>query len=93
VLIANRVFIAGDDSHPLDPTARMRNAPPLLRDIKSVWIEDGAWIGDNAIVLKRVRVGKAAVVSAYAVVTKNVPPSSICDAMALEHALGLFNGG
>jgi acetyltransferase-like isoleucine patch superfamily enzyme len=77
VLIANRVFIAGDDSHPLDPTARMRNAPPLLRDIKSVWIEDGAWIGDNATVLKGVRVGKAAVVSAHAVVTKDVPPYTV----------------
>ena len=77
VLIANHVFIAGDDSHPLDPAARMRNAPPLPMDIKSVWIEDGAWIGEGATVLKNVRVGYGAVVAAQAVVTKDVPPCTV----------------
>lgn len=77
VLIASRVFIAGEDSHPVDPVARMRNAPPLLKDIQSVWIDDGAWIGDNATILKGVRVGQGAVVAAHAVVTQNVPPYAV----------------
>jgi acetyltransferase-like isoleucine patch superfamily enzyme len=72
VLIASRVFIAGDDSHPLDPIARMRHEPPLPVDIKSVWIENGAWIGEGATILKGVRVGYGAVVAAHAVVTKDV---------------------
>jgi len=77
VLIANRVYIGGDDSHPLDFSARLRNEPPLLEDVKSVWIEDGAWIGDNATILKGVRVGRGAVVAAHAVVTKDVPPHTV----------------
>ena len=77
VLIASRVFIAGDDSHPLDPIARMRHAPPLAMDIKSVWIEDGAWIGEGATVLKGVRVGYGAVVASQAVVTKDVPTYTV----------------
>jgi acetyltransferase-like isoleucine patch superfamily enzyme len=77
VLIANRVFIAGDDSHPMDPIARMQNGPPRIEDVKEVWIEDGAWIGEYAAVLKGVRVGKGAVVGAHAVVTKDVPPYTL----------------
>ena len=77
VLIANRVFIAGDDSHPIDPTARMRHEPPPLAEVKSVWIEDGAWIGEGSTILKGVRVGYGAVVAAQAVVTKDVPPCTV----------------
>jgi acetyltransferase-like isoleucine patch superfamily enzyme len=77
VLIANRVFIAGDDSHPIDPTARMRHAPPPFDEVKSVWIEDGAWLGEGSTILKGVRVGSGAIVAAQAVVTKDVPPYTV----------------
>lgn len=77
VLIANRVFIAGDDGHPLDPIARIQNLPPSVDDVKEVWIEDGAWIGEYATVLKGVRVGKGAVVGAHAVVTTDVPAYTV----------------
>lgn len=77
VLIANRVFIAAEDNHPLDPIARMRHLPPRPEDVKSIWIEDGAWIGEGATVLKGVRVGYGAVVGAHAVVTNDVPPCSV----------------
>lgn len=77
VLIANRVFIAAEDNHPLDPIARMKNEPSRPEDIKSIWIEDHAWIGEGATILKGVRVGRAAVVAAHAVVTKDVPPYSV----------------
>ncbi|WP_447977162.1 acyltransferase [Candidatus Nitrospira bockiana] len=73
VLIANRVFIAAEDNHPLDPIARMQNLPPPIEEIKSIWIEDGAWIGEGATVLKGVRIGRGAVVGAHAVVTRDVP--------------------
>jgi acetyltransferase-like isoleucine patch superfamily enzyme len=77
VLIANRVFIAAEDNHPLEPIARMKNEPPRLEDIKSIWIEDHVWIGEGATILKGVRVGQAAVVAAHAVVTKDVPSYSV----------------
>ena len=77
VLIANRVFIAGDDSHPLDAVARRNGEPPAVQDVKSVWIDDEVWIADGATILKGVQIGRAAVVAAKAVVTKDVPPSTV----------------
>lgn len=40
-------------------------------------IEDDAWVGFNAIILKGVTIGRGAVVGAGAVVTKDVPPYSV----------------
>ena len=42
-----------------------------------ITIDDYAWIGCGAIILKNVNIGRGAVVSAGAVVTKNVAPYSI----------------
>ena len=42
-----------------------------------VVIEDDVWVGANAIILKGVRVGEGAIISAGAVVTKNVEPYTI----------------
>ena len=41
-------------------------------------VEDDVWIGRNVTVLSGVRIGKGAVIGAGAVVTKDVPPYSIC---------------
>ena len=40
-------------------------------------IEDHVWIGANAMILKGVTIGKGAVISGEAVVTKNVEPYTI----------------
>jgi acetyltransferase-like isoleucine patch superfamily enzyme len=45
--------------------------------IGDVFIEEGAYIGVNAIILPSIRVGYCAVVGAGAVVTKDVPPYAI----------------
>lgn len=45
--------------------------------IGDVFIEEGAYIGINAIILPSVRVGYCAIVGAGAVVTKDVPPYAI----------------
>lgn len=45
--------------------------------IGDVVIEDGAYIGVNAVILPSVRVGRCAVIGAGAVVTKDVPPYAI----------------
>jgi acetyltransferase-like isoleucine patch superfamily enzyme len=83
VVISYHVTIADCDFHPLDPAARRRDAlanahggdaslrPPLVA--RPVVIEDDAWIGIGAIVLKGVRIGRAARVAAGAVVTRDVP--------------------
>lgn len=40
-------------------------------------IEDDVWIGNNAIILSGVKIGKGAIVAAGSVITKNVEPYSI----------------
>ncbi len=51
--------------------------PPYKHYSKPIVIEDGAWIGSNAIVLGGITIGKNAIVGAGAVVTKDVPSDSI----------------
>nr|WP_321573710.1 acyltransferase [Nocardioides sp. Kera G14] len=53
--------------------------PTSLPNVPSapVIIEDDAWIGFGAAVMKGVTVGRGAVVGAHAVVTKDVPPYAI----------------
>ena len=77
VLIANRVFFAGHDSHPLDPIQRARNEPPTENGGGPIRVEDYVWIGNNCTILKNVTIGKAAIVAIGSVVTKNVEPFTI----------------
>jgi acetyltransferase-like isoleucine patch superfamily enzyme len=51
--------------------------PPYDHISKSITLDDGVWIGANAIVLAGVTIGRGAVVGAGAVVTKDVPPNTI----------------
>lgn len=83
VVVSYNVTIADCDFHPRDPEERKRDAvanaplgdkslrPPLVA--RPVVIEDDAWIGIGAIILKGVRVGAGARIAAGAVVTADVP--------------------
>ncbi len=83
VIISYNVTIADSDFHPRDPGLRkqdaMANAPEGDRRLrpavtaKPVVIEDDAWIGIGAIILKGVRIGRGARVGAGSVVTADVP--------------------
>lgn len=74
VLVASRVLIAGDDGHPLDPIER-RSWPAAGTAVTE--IEDDAWIGESAIILKNIRIGRAAIVGAGSVVTRDVAPFTV----------------
>ena len=70
VSFARNVYVA-DHSHAYtDPSV------PILAqgidDIAPVEIDEGAWLGQNVVVLGGVRIGKNAVISAGSVVTSNV---------------------
>lgn len=54
------------------------NDPHFGLIVKSIIIEDGAWIGARATVLPGVTIGSHAVAAAGAVVTKDVPDWTIC---------------
>jgi acetyltransferase-like isoleucine patch superfamily enzyme len=74
VLIAGRVFISDHDheyGHPSQPPSKAGLS------VAPVVIEDGVWIGEGAVVLKGVTVGKRAVIGANSVVTKDVPPFTV----------------
>lgn len=73
VLIANRVSLAGYDLHPLDPVRRTNNEPPDESGCGDIEIKDYAWIGMNCLIMKGVTIGKASIVAAGSVVTKDVP--------------------
>ncbi|HVU57455.1 MAG TPA: acyltransferase [Puia sp.] len=86
VLVSHNVNIHDNISHPLDPKLRHEDIVHIfskglqesvdLREAEVI-IEDDAWIGFNAIILKGVRIGKGAIVGAGAIVTKDVPDHAI----------------
>lgn len=53
------------------------NSPDFHDEYLPIEIDDYAWIGIGAIILKNVKIGKGAVVAAGSVVTKNVESYSI----------------
>jgi acetyltransferase-like isoleucine patch superfamily enzyme len=87
VLIAPRVDIFDNDSHPLDAVTRREDAidqferkQPMRYDrvaSADVIIEDDVWIGTKSTILKGVRIGKGAVIAAASVVTRDVPPYTL----------------
>jgi acetyltransferase-like isoleucine patch superfamily enzyme len=83
VVVSYGVTIADSDFHPHDPELRREdaraNAPsgdksrrPAIVS-RPVVIEDDAWIGVGAIILKGVRIGAGARIGPGAVVTSDVP--------------------
>ena len=86
VLIAHLVDIHDTNSHPLDWKERRLDTEAILSGgyrtptqtvSAPVTIEDDAWIGFKATILKGVRIGRGAIVSAGAVVTKDVEPWTV----------------
>ena len=71
------------DFHPVDPAQRLADTVALspvgdkkrrpFVSSKPVVIEDEAWIGFNATILKGVRIGRGAVVQPGSVVLSDVP--------------------
>lgn len=75
VLFARNCYVA-DHGHAFEDVS----LPVLaqgLRDIRSVEIDDGAWLGENVVVCPGVRIGRGAVVGANAVVLHDVPDYAV----------------
>lgn len=85
VLISWGCYLVDHDSHSIDPELRKNDGRLWGKGAKSwenvateaIRIEDGVWIGFNAIILKGVTVGAGSVVAAGSIVTKNVPPYTV----------------
>lgn len=79
VLLASRVFIT-DHFHGLTNTRDELKIPPSQRFLStkgSIVIEDDVWIGEGAVVMPGVRIGKGAIIGANAVVTNDIQPYTI----------------
>jgi acetyltransferase-like isoleucine patch superfamily enzyme len=74
VLFGPGVVIMDTDGHVLD---RTQKDDPVRHRRAPVVIEDHAWIGLDAVIMKGVTIGHHAVIAARAVVTKDVPPHAI----------------
>jgi acetyltransferase-like isoleucine patch superfamily enzyme len=74
VLLGSGCLITDSDAHPLRSEER---ADPSKTKTAAVVVEDDAFIGARAIVLKGVRIGRGSVIGAGAVVTRDVPPRAV----------------
>ena len=75
VLFARNVYVA-DHRHGFDrPDEAIMDQP--LEDLRPVVVEDGAWLGQNVVLLPGVTVGRGAVVGANSVIREDVPPRSV----------------
>lgn len=77
VMIANGVHIFAYDGHPLDALERAAHKPAAPETSRPIVIDDYAWIGCGAFILKGVTVGRGAIVAAGSVVVKDVPPFAV----------------
>jgi glycosyltransferase involved in cell wall biosynthesis/acetyltransferase-like isoleucine patch superfamily enzyme/SAM-dependent methyltransferase len=87
------VTVIDTDAHSLDPSLRQEDAydwkcgldvgrQGVFKDwsgvsSKPIVIEDGAWVGFGAVIMKGVTIGKGAVVGARSVVTRDVAPYNV----------------
>ncbi len=75
VNLAQNVTVTGLNHNFEDVTCRIDQQGV---NVKPVVVEDDVWIGANAVILQGVTVGKHSVVAAGSVVSKDVPPYSVC---------------
>jgi acetyltransferase-like isoleucine patch superfamily enzyme len=86
VLIAHGVNIFDNLTHPLNPAERHKQIQEMFTtghprqldlDERPVTIEDDAWIGAGAFVMRGVKIGARAIVAAGSVVTKDVAADAV----------------
>jgi acetyltransferase-like isoleucine patch superfamily enzyme len=73
--ISMGVAILDSPGHPLDPVARREGKPAMREDVRPVVIEDDVWIGQRAVILPGVTIGRGSVVAIGSVVMTSVPPN------------------
>ncbi len=77
VNVAGGVRFMDSDAHPRELAARIADLPPGEEEVKPVRVCRGAWIGQNACILKGVTVGEGAIVGINSVVVTDVPPHTV----------------
>ena len=78
-VLTGRMIYISDNNHG-DCTREEMETPPAQRKLTikgPVIIEDNVWIGERAVILSGVTIGRGAIIAANAVVTQNVPAYAI----------------
>jgi acetyltransferase-like isoleucine patch superfamily enzyme len=65
------------DAHPRDMQDRIADMPPKPEEIRPVRVCRGAWIGQNAFIMKGVTVGEGAIIGSGSVVVTDIPPHTV----------------
>lgn len=71
-------FLAECDNHVFDRVGVTMFSIKNSRNIAGITIEDDVWIGGNVTLLKGVTIAEGCVIGAGSIVTKCMPPYSIC---------------
>jgi acetyltransferase-like isoleucine patch superfamily enzyme len=66
------------DNHVFNHIGKTMFETRNQREIGFVNIENDVWIGANVLILPNVNIGEGSVVGAGSVITKSLPPYSIC---------------
>jgi len=77
VMFGPGVTIMGGDHNTTEVGKKMREIKTGGKNFPVI-IEDDVWIGANVTILKGVKIGEGTVVGACSLVTKSLPPYSVC---------------
>jgi len=77
VLIGPNLFLECDD-HIFNNVGKTIWSTKNERNIGNIIIENDVWIGGNVTILKNTQIGEGAIIGAGSIVTKPVPPYTIC---------------
>ncbi len=90
VLIGPNLLLEGDD-HIYQTIGKSMWETRNERNVGFVTIEDDVWIGGNVTILKNVNIGEGCIVGAASVVTKSLPPYTICIGTPCRPVKSRFN--
>ena len=85
--IAPRVYI-GTGTHEIDATGEHSAGEGMS---KPIMIEDGVWLGANAMVLPGVTIGMKSVIGAGAVVTRDIDALKVAIGLPAKHTRSLIS--
>ncbi len=77
VRMAGRCFLAGYPGHPVNPAARAAGEPDTDAQVGDIVLEQDVWLGTGCTVLAGVTIGRASIIGAGSVVTKDIPAGVI----------------
>jgi len=84
-------FLAECDDHVFDLPGRTMFSTRETRKIEGIKIENDIWIGGHVTVLKGVTIGEGCIIGAGSVVTKSMPPYSICNGIPCKPRKARFS--